>query len=137
MRAPITRTRRQRGAVVLEFGLAFLLFFAVLYATMEFGRVVASYNILAGAAREGVRYAIVHGSSSGSAASSSDIQIIVRKWAIGLDSSALNVTTTWNPGNAPGSTVNVKATYTVTPFTSLILKKGITLKSTSQMVISQ
>ncbi len=137
MRFPTARNHRQRGAVALEFGLAFLLFFSVLYAIMEFGRIVASYNILSGAAREGVRYAIVHGSSSGSAASSSDIQNIVKNWAIGLDSSALNVTTTWNPGNAPGSTVTVKASYTVAPFTSLILKNGITLNSTSQMVISQ
>ena len=127
----------QRGSALLEFGLAFLVFFFVVYGIMEFGRIVASYNIISGAAREGVRYAMVHGSASGSPASASDVQAVVRNWAIGLDTSSVVVTTTWNPRNAPGSQVNVKASYTVTPFTSLILQKGITVQSSSQMTISQ
>jgi Flp pilus assembly protein TadG len=122
---------------MLEFGLAFLVFFSVVYAIMEFGRVVACYNIISGAAREGVRYATVHGSSSGSVATASDIQDVVRRWAIGMDTSSVVVTTTWTPGNAPGSQVKVKASYTVTPFTGLILKNGITVQSSSQMAISQ
>jgi len=128
---------RQRGAATLEFGLAFLLFFAVVYGIMEFSRVVASYNILSGATREGVRYAMVHGSASGSIATASDIQKVVRRWAVGLDSSSIVVATTWSPGNAPGSKVKVKATYKVIPFTALILKQGITVQSSSQMTISQ
>lgn len=128
---------RQRGAALLEFGLAFLVFMSAVYAIMEFGRIVSSYNILSGAAREGVRYAVVHGSASGSVATASDIQTVVRNWAIGLDTNSVAVTTTWNPGNGPGSQVNVKASYTVTPFTGLILTNGLTLQSSSQMVISQ
>jgi Flp pilus assembly protein TadG len=131
------RKTRQRGAVIVEFGLAFLVFIFVLYGIMEFGRIVASYNILSGAAREGSRYASVHGSASGSVASASDIQNVVRGWAIGLDTSSVTVTTTWTSGNIPGSQVNVKASYAVTPFTSLILKNAITVKSSSQMAISQ
>ena len=131
------RKQHQRGAVVLEFGLAFLTFLLVIYGVMEFGRVVACYNILAGAAREGARYASVHGSASGSVASTSDIQNVVRGWALGMETSSVLVTTTWNPGNGPGGKVNVKASYIVTPFTGLILKNGITVQSSSQMAISQ
>jgi Flp pilus assembly protein TadG len=127
----------QRGTVVLEFGLAFLVFFSVIYGIMEFGRIVASYNILSAAAREGVRYAVVHGSASGSVATASDIQDVVRRWAIGMDASAVVVTTTWTPGNAPGNQVQVNASYTISPFTALILKNDITLQSSSQMAISQ
>ena len=127
----------QRGASLLEFALAFLVFFAALYGIMEFGRIVSSYNILAGAAREGARYAMVHGSASGSAASSSDVQTVVRRWAIGLDRNSVDVTTTWSSGNAPGDNVKVTASYTVTPFSGLILKNGLTLQSSSQMAISQ
>jgi Flp pilus assembly protein TadG len=127
----------ERGVYLLEFGLSFLVLLSMLYGIMEFGRAVASYNILAGASREGLRYASVHGSSSGSAASAADIQTIVRNWAIGLDTSAVVVTTTWTPGNGPGSKVKVTASYTLTPFTRLILQNGITLQSSSQMVISQ
>ena len=128
---------RQRGAAALEFGLAFLILFSVVYAIMEFGRVVSSYNILSGAVREGVRYAIVHGSASGSAATSTDIQNIVRRWAVGLDTNSVVVTTAWTPGNGPGSEVKVTASYVITPFTRLILDNPITVESSSQMTISQ
>ena len=127
----------QRGAAIVEFALAFMVFFLSMYGVMEFGRIVHSYNILSGAAREGARYAMVHGSVSGSAASASDIQNVVRAWAIGLDTSSITVTTTWTPGNGPGSQVRVRASYAVSPFTRLIVPDGITLQSTSQMVISQ
>ena len=133
----MNRKHRQRGAAILEFGLAFLAFFVVLYGIMEFGRIVASYNILSGAAREGARYAIVHGSASGSVATASDIQDIVRRWAIGMDTSTVAVTTTWSPGNAPGGLVKVTASYNITPFTALLVKSGITVQSSSQMAISQ
>lgn len=129
--------RNRRGNVTVEFGLAFLVFFAIVYGIMEFSRMVSAYNILAGAAREGARYAMVHGSASGAAASESDIQNIVRRWAVGLDRNAVEVTAAWNPGNAPGNEVLVKASYKFTPFTTLILRKGITLKSTARMTISQ
>ena len=133
----MNRKHGERGATILEFGLAFLVFFSALYGIMEFGRIVASYNILAGAAREGARYAMVHGSASGSVATASDVQGVVRGWAIGLDTGSVAVTTTWTPGNAPGDNVKVQASYTVTPFTGLILKNGLTLQSSSQMAISQ
>jgi Flp pilus assembly protein TadG len=129
--------RRERGAALIEFGLGLLVFFFVLYGIIEFGRIVSSYNILAGAAREGARYAMVHGSASGSAASATDVQTVVRNWAIGLDTSNVAVTTTWTAGNAPGNPVKVKATYTLTPFTRLILANALTVQSTSQTVISQ
>lgn len=129
--------QRERGAVVLEFGLAFLIFLSAVYGIMEFGRIVACYNIISGAAREGARYASVHGSASGSVATASDIQSVVRNWALGMDTSAVTVTTTWSPGNGPGGQVHVLASYAVSPFTSLILKNSITVQSSSQMVISQ
>ena len=131
------RKQTQRGAARVEFALSFLLFFMVVYAIMEFGRVVACYNILAGATREGARYATVHGSARGSVATASDIQNVVRQWSIGLDPNSVVVTTTWAPGNSPGNQVKVRAQYTVAPFTGLILASGIPLGSNSVMVISQ
>jgi len=133
----VKHNNSRRGASTLEFGLAFIVFLSFLYGTMEFGRVISSYNILAGATREGSRYAVVHGSASGSAASSSDIQDVVRRWSVGLNTSAVVVTTTWTPGNGPGSRVRVQAQYTMQPFTGLLFRTGLTLQSTSQLVISQ
>jgi Flp pilus assembly protein TadG len=131
------RKHHQRGAAALEFGLAFLLFFSIVYGIMEFGRIVGSYNVLSGAVREGVRYAIVHGSASGSPASTTDIENIVRHWAIGLNANSVVVNTTWDPGTGPGSAVKVTASYVVTPFTRLIVRNGVRVQSSSQMTISQ
>ncbi len=131
------RKHQQRGAAALEFGLCFLLFLALVAGIMEFGWIVYSYNILAGATREGVRYATVHGSASGAVATATDIQNVVRGWAIGLDSSSILVTTTWTPGNAPGSRVKVQTRYAAVPVTGLVMNRTITLQSTSEMVISQ
>jgi Flp pilus assembly protein TadG len=121
----------------VEFGLCFLLVFGLIYAIFEFGRVVYSYNVLAGATREASRYAMVHGSQSGSAATTDQIRAVVTRWAVGLNPSALNVTPTWTPNNSPGSRVRVVTSYTITPYTTFILGSPLTVGSRSEMVISQ
>ncbi|HUS07769.1 MAG TPA: TadE/TadG family type IV pilus assembly protein [Bryobacteraceae bacterium] len=137
MRNKIVRRSGERGANLVEFGLSFLLFFTVLCGIMEFGRAVAYYNILAGATKEGARYAMAHGSASGSTATASDIQNVVRKWAIGLDPALVNVTTTWASGNGPGGRVNVRSRYNLLPFTALVLPAPISIGSSSELIISQ
>lgn len=131
------RRNRQRGSSIVELSISLLVFMVTLIGIMDFGRIAGAYNILAGATKEGARYAIVHGSMSGSAATNSDIQSIVQHWAIGLDPGSLNVTTTWAPGNTPGSTVQVVATYTITPILIWISGSSFTISSQSKMIISQ
>ena len=137
MRKPIAARRRtgQRGAYLVEYSLVFLIFVFVMFGILEFGRVVTAYNVMSGATREGTRYAIVHGSQSGAAATSTDIQDKVRSWCIGLDSSAVTVTTTWPSGNGPGKPVNVTTRYTFTPLVGFLT--SFTIGSSSQMIISQ
>ena len=122
---------------MVELSLCLLLAVTLVYAVMEFGRIVYSYTVLAGATREASRYAIVHGSLSGSPATQTEIREQVTRWAIGLDTSAVAVNATWVPSNAPGSTVRVEATYTITPFSWLLVKQPLVLGSRSEMVISQ
>ncbi len=131
------RRNRQRGSSIVELSISLLVFMVTLIGIMDFGRIAGAYNILAGATKEAARYAIVHGSMSGSAATNSDIQSIVQHWAIGLDPGSLNVTTTWAPGNTPGSTVQVVATYTITPILIWISGSSFTISSQSKMIISQ
>lgn len=131
------RRNGQRGSSIVELSISLLVFMVTLIGIMDFGRIAGAYNILAGATKEGARYAIVHGSMSGSAATNSDIQSIVQHWAIGLDPGSLNVTTTWAPGNTPGSTVQVVATYTITPILIWISGSSFTISSQSKMIISQ
>ena len=127
----------QRGSVIVESALCLLAFLMVVFAIMDFSRAVSAYNILSGAAREGTRYAVVHGKYSGAVASSSDVSNSVKKWALGLNPQSLTTTTTWTPDNKPGSTVKVQVVYSFSPLTPAMPKKAFTLKATSQMVILQ
>lgn len=129
------RAAKQRGAYLVEYSLVILVFLVVLFGIMEFGRIVTAYNVLSGATREGTRYAIVHGSRSGVPATASDVQGIVRRWCIGLDASAVTVTTEWPSGNFSGAPVTVTTRYDITPVVGFI--SSFTIGSRSQMVISQ
>jgi Flp pilus assembly protein TadG len=122
---------------MVELALCLLLALSLIYAVMEFGRVVYSYTVLNGATREASRYAIVHGSASGSAATQDTIRDQVTRWAIGLDASAIGVEATWLPSKAPGSTVRIVATYTINPFSGLLMRQPLVLASRSEMMISQ
>jgi Flp pilus assembly protein TadG len=131
-----TRTN-QKGQALLEFALVYLIFFFLLFAIIDFGRIVASYNILAGATREASRYAMVHGPQSALPATSAALQTEARRWAIGLDSSAVTVTGTWSQLTAPPrSIVLVHAQYPVTPLVGLF-GGTLTLRSSAQIVISR
>ena len=58
------RRQERRGQALVEFALVAPIFILSLLALIEFGRAVYSIQMLHNAAREGARYAIVHGSGS-------------------------------------------------------------------------
>ena len=141
-----SRSSRRRGASLVEFALCFTLFFVItVVGTMDLGRAVWAYNIVAHASHQAVRYAIVHGQESLSPASSDDIQAVVEGQTFLLDAmGGVTVTTTWDPyglyaadaANAPGSTVRVRVEHTFTPLLASILGSDIPLASTAEMTIS-
>ena len=55
---------RSRGQSVVEFALVAPLLFLMVFGSFEFARFIFYYELLNNAAREGARYAIVHGSRS-------------------------------------------------------------------------
>jgi Flp pilus assembly protein TadG len=57
------RRQNARGQATIEFLLTFLVIFVVFLGSLEMVLLIHTYNVLADAAKEGVRYAIVHGSS--------------------------------------------------------------------------
>ncbi len=124
-----------RGQTYAEFMAVVLPTLGVLFAIISLAMTVYTYSFVANAARDGVRYAIVHGSRSSSPASSSDIQSYVRNEAQGITPSSISVSTTWNPNNSPGSTVNVQVSYTYHPFYPFA-NVSLPLSSSAQMVIS-
>lgn len=55
--------RRERGQALMEFALVLPVFLIMLMAVVDVGRAIWAQNTVAAAAREGARFAIVHGGS--------------------------------------------------------------------------
>src|SRR4029077_3383399 len=51
----------QKGQAMIEFALAVLFVMVMIFSVVEFSMYMYTYTVLADAAQEGVRYAIVHG----------------------------------------------------------------------------
>ncbi len=114
-------------------------FLTLVFGVCEFGRAIWVYTLLCHAAREGTRYAAVHGSQSGMASSTaiSNTNTLVKARAVGLPSANVNVTTTWVPNNTPGNAVRVHVSYNfkfVTPYR--LPKTTLTLASSSQLMVT-
>jgi Flp pilus assembly protein TadG len=134
----------------VEFSLFFILFLVVAVSLMELGRGVWTYTTVAHAARQGARYAQVHGSLYPIANGDSSIDQVVRTNAVGLDAQDVAVTTSWESWdatngvwiqdnvNAKGSIVRVQVSYPFRLVTgSLILAQNtIQLRSTSRMIVA-
>jgi Flp pilus assembly protein TadG len=138
---------RQRGSTLIEFSIVSLLLFTVVFATIEFNRMLLIYTAVANAARAGARYAIVHGSSrtgtgvdaaSGPGANPSQVVTVVQTYAGAspLNPSRLTIHVTYpNSSNAPGNLVRVAVTYAYDPFTWSTLPLAVNLGSQSQGII--
>ncbi len=110
--------------------------------TLDFGRAIWAYNIVAHGSHEAVRYAIVHGEKSLSPATATDIEAFVKDRTFLLEPGGVTVTTTWDPyglyapDNARGSTVRVRVEHTFTPLLVTFLVSEIPLASTAEMIIA-
>ena len=124
------------GTTLVEFSLIALLFFMLIFGIVEFGRLLLMYHYVGHSAREGSRYAIVHGSTSLSPANDADVENYVKSISP-FDPKDVDVDTTWPDGNNnPKSKVNVKVDYPFAFILPIWFGPSITLSSTSQMVIS-
>jgi Flp pilus assembly protein TadG len=131
------RRQHQRGNALVESGLVMLVFMVMILGLTDFGRMVWSYTMVAHGAREVTRYAVVHGSDSGTRASVSDIQGIVTSRSPGLDPANTTTTVIFAPDQSAGSTVTVGVAYNFYPLTPYVPVGPIKLVSASQMVIYQ
>jgi len=135
------RTRRDpllrgtRGAAQIEFILSFLTIIFVMFGIWELVMVVHTMNVLSDAAKEGVRYAIVHGggnincsgpnpptSCTNPDPTATKVVAVVKDWAkYSLhDISAINVTVTY-PDNMtePPGRIRIEVAYNFLPYTAL------------------
>lgn len=150
MRTPSVTSRLldDRGQNLVEFALCAVLVVALVLAGVEIGRLVLLYTTLSNATRIGTRYAIVHGSDSGSASgpAADDTAVIgvVKDFAKvgGLNAGNLTVHVTYSTAgaaptcNAPGCWVRVTAAYPYDPLMSYFQLPTINLASSSQGVIT-
>lgn len=119
------------GAMLLEFSMSIWASFLVTFLIFEFCMVVYTYSVLSNAAREGVRYAIVHGvdssACSGPGSGCSDptganVTASVKSFANVCfhDISGITVTPSWPDGTAtPSNRVMVTISYPYVAYLTL------------------
>ena len=126
--------RDRRGVAALEFGLVASFFLMFVLGIMEVARYVADQQDLYSAVNAAGRYAIVHGSSSSSPATTATLQTQVGNNLSLLDSSSVTTTVT-GAGGAPGTTVKITSTYTWTPLVPLVKLPTANISATSAATI--
>lgn len=158
MRSIASHARRtvgaEVGATMVEFALASVILFTLVFGVIAICLALYSYNIVAEAAREATRYAIVRGSActtfSDCKVTSDQLKTYIRGRGFpGIDPSSLNLVATWpttgvtcfpsvTPCNNPGNLVSVTVSYPSfllsIPFVS---QQTLSMSSTSVMYISQ
>lgn len=142
--------RGERGQSLVEFALVLPVLVILLVGVFDLGRAVMLSETLNAAVREGTRYAIVHGTTSSTPlgpatlttppAADNAATTVVRRHALGINST-LTIVMSWPDGNAnKGSDVQVVATTPFTPILSQVFTGGwftVTLRSGSTLVIQQ
>jgi Flp pilus assembly protein TadG len=136
--------RVEAGSSIVEFALASIILFTLVFGVIAICLALYTYNVVAEAARDGSRYAMVRGSQCNSFAdcpnvSSTQIQTYVQGVGFpGIDSSSLTVAATWPDGNEkPGSRVAVTVSYNFPLSIPFVPNRTLAMASTSQVVISQ
>jgi Flp pilus assembly protein TadG len=127
-----------RGQTYAEFALIVPCFLLLLFGIMWLGLAVYAYNYVSYGAREGSRYAAVHGTDSKQPVTTADaVTTFVQNKTPGLNTSNLTVSTTWTPAATPGNPggtvlVQYQLQFRI-PFMSHVT---LPLTSTSKMTIS-
>jgi Flp pilus assembly protein TadG len=157
LRSVASRMRRtlraDGGSSIVEFALASVILFTLLFGVIAICLALYSYNVTAEAAREATRYAIVRGSACNSFPNcnidQTGLQTYVRGLGFpGINPSSLTLTAAWptvgvtcfpslTPCNNPGNLVRVTVQYTFPLVIPFVPRRILTMSSTSAMYISQ
>jgi Flp pilus assembly protein TadG len=146
--------RADRGSSIVEFAMASIILFTLVFGVMAICLALYSYNVVSEAAREATRYAIVRGSACNSFTDCNVDQTGLQTYVQGIGfpgitPSSLTVTAsaisatgaictpTLKPCNNPGNPVKVTVTYTFPLVIPFVPRRTLTMSSTSQMTISQ
>jgi Flp pilus assembly protein TadG len=143
------------GAATLEFALTSTVFFMSIFGILGFSLVIFAHHQISEAARQGSRYAMVHGNTctvngSSCTAAASDVQSYVRGLSLpAVNASSLTVNTTYssyptgstctpntNCENS-GDLVTITVTYPAPLNFPFVPSSILSFTSSSSMVISQ
>ena len=127
----------ERGSTLVEFAIASMMFFTVIFGTIEFTLAVWRYNMVSDLAQEGARYASVHGAGSTTPLTSGNVQTYVQSRSLGLTVSAVTTPDGAPGGLAAGSPVTVVVTSSFTPMAGMLPGGTITLTSTAKMIMTK
>jgi Flp pilus assembly protein TadG len=123
------------GQALVEFALVFtFVFVPTVFGIIEFGRVIWAKNMVTAAAREGVRFAAVRGSESGSTFDSAAVATYVEGRT---KLPGIRVSTTWTGSKDPLDTVTVTVRYNYTPIVSIRGLGAKTVTGVSKQIIWQ
>lgn len=128
--------RKSKGQATVEFALTIIFVMLLILGSLEMIVLVYTYSVLADAAKEGVRYAVVHGTGVGAAncsgpggggvactdSSGTNVVTAVTKYtSLSFhDSSAMTVTPTYQDGSsAAPNRIRVTVTYPYQPLFGL------------------
>lgn len=134
---------RRRGTTMVEMAMICSVFLLLLLGTVELARAMWSREVITAAAREGARYAIVHGSHSANPSGPGNndpaVEARVRRHCYALDPSRLTITSSWPLGrNDNSSTVKVEVKYRFTSAAgALIGRRETLLTAASEMLIAR
>jgi Flp pilus assembly protein TadG len=145
------KMKSQRGTNLVEQALTITFLCSIMFGIIDCARLMYAYHFVANAAREAARYASVRSASSGIGVNNGTLQTMVRNVpGMGLDSNKLSTTTNYLapphgspscPGgpasNKPGCMVQVQVTYNYSFILPLLPTGGVTMKSTSETLITQ
>jgi Flp pilus assembly protein TadG len=147
MRQNVRRHRRFRGQNMVEFALISPIFFFMFFAIIEGGWLLYNQNAITNAARDGARYAAVHGTESQGLSDPADVAAytvdtddvkaaIVKRLSISNPDS-IQVTVSEPDGDmAPGNHVKITVSYRYIPLIGYVLgNKTINLSSSSTSVV--
>jgi Flp pilus assembly protein TadG len=143
--------RQRHGATTVELAVTCPIAFFLIFATIVGGLGVFRYQQVASLAREGARWASVHGSeyaedTGNPAATAQDVFAnAIQPLAVALDADQLSYSVTWDVSNEPltvyqnyeqprGNTVSVRVNYQWFPEMYLVGPFTLTSTSTAQMV---
>jgi len=128
-----------RAQTITEFSMVVTVFLLLVFGIAELGIAVFNYNSLCSAAREAVRYAIVHSPTGPNPATTSEIQQVAIDHAPALNLTSSDITVSWpaDPRLSSQKDAQIAIAYTYKLQIPFLPAVSLQLSSSSQMLVSQ